>query len=106
MPREHLEQRRRGDSEAVIVARAAFLLGVPDRASGRDVGALIDGLHRARIDLREQAARGDADITQHRNGDGVEATDRVRVGVDLNDRLVRGDTGVIRERRAEDDQQI
>ena len=47
-----------------------------------------------------------ADVAEQRDRDRVEAADRVGIGVDLDDRLVRRDAGVVRERRAEHDQQV
>ena len=108
MPRQRGEQRGRRDAVPVVVGDPPRLLRVPDRAAGGDVGALVDASRRAAsgVELAREPARGHGDVAEHRHRDRVEAAERVGIGVDLHDRLVRRDAGVVRERRAEHDQQV
>src|SRR5438309_70384 len=50
-----------------------------------------------------QQPGGHADVAEHGNLDRVEPTQGHRVEVDLYDRLVAGDAGVVRERGPEGD---
>ena len=50
--------------------------------------------------------RSDADVADDAHGDRVKATDRHRIVVDLDDRLVGRDAGVVREGSAEDDDEV
>ncbi len=60
----------------------------------------------AGVRVGEQATGRDTDVAEQRDRDRVETADRVGIGVDLDDRLVRRDAGVVRERCAEHDQQV
>ena len=99
------EDRGRAHTRASVVGQPPLLLGPPDRPPLGDVGPLVDRLRRRRQRLREQS-RSDTDVAEHRHGHRMEATERHGIEVDLHDRLVVGDARVIRERRAEHQQQI
>ena len=57
-------------------------------------------------ELAVESPRRDRDVAEHGNRDGVEAPEGVGFGVHLHDRLVRRDPRVVRERRAEHQEQV
>ena len=103
---ERIEDRGRRHAAAAVVGEARGLLGLPDRAPLEDLGPLIDGRERVALECFDEDVRGDAHVSEHRNGDRMEATERVGIEIDLHDRLVRRDARVIAERRPEHEQEV
>ena len=105
LPTERIEHRRRSQPAAPVVADTRPFLGTPDRPPFGHVDTLID--RRDHVgQVGGERRRGHTDVAEHRHLDRVEATDCHRVVVDLDDRLVGGDAGVVRERCAQHDQQV
>ncbi len=100
------EDGRRGDPSAAVVGGAARLLGPPDRPALGDVATLVLGAAPAATDRCGQGGHDERGITEQVRGHRVEPADRGRGVVDLHDRLPRRDAGVVRERRADDEQQV
>ncbi len=104
MLRQGVEHRGGTDTPPAVIRGAAGFLRSPDRAAFGHVQPLVGGFHLAQG--VGQCGHGDRRVAQHVCADGVEAPDRGVVVVDLHDRFVRRDTGVVRKRRPDDDQQI
>ena len=84
---------------------APFLLLTPDPPALGDLGSLVHRLDVVAQPLDEQP-RGRTDLTPHRTIDAVEPSQRHRVVVDLDRRLLRRDTGVVRKARAHHQQRV
>ena len=99
------EDRRRGDSSLGVFTCAPGLLRPPYRPPLGDLWTLIDQFG-VRAQLLRQRRRRHPHIAEHRSRHRDEPAQRQRIGVDLDDELVRRDTGVIGERRPEHHQQV
>src|SRR5258708_38443951 len=96
MPGEGVKDRRGRDAMAPVVVSAASLLGAPDRPAGRHVRALVLGPGSG--EAAEQRSQGEGSAADEARADSVEAADRGRIVVDLQNGLVGRDPCVVGER--------
>ncbi len=109
VPPERVEDRRRGQSPAPVVGDAARLFSAPQCPARRHVRPLVHpgrGTSRTAVEGRRQGEQAQFGVAEHPDVHLLEAADGGVVIVDLDGGFVRRDAGVVRERRADDDQQV
>ena len=106
---ERVEQRRGADPSAAIVLASAGLLTAPDAPALRDFIFSTTAGDRLAVDPLQPFEQGfghDPDMALNRNGDGMKPAEGHRIEIHLHDRLVIGDSGVVRERHSERHDQV